>query len=155
MSHRNTVEYLESKYILPEPNSGCLIWTGHVNSWHPKRMYGRTKWYNKKLKISEFKLTHVLFYELKNGPVPRGKVLDHLCRVTLCCNPDHLEPVTQLENMERGIQRTKTHCDHGHPYTDGWEWYYRKDNEGIRYRRCLTCYSLKYPGTAKSGVPSE
>ena len=44
---------------------------------------------------------HVVTYEAKNGPVPDGLELDHLCRVRPCCNPDHVEPVTHLENIRR------------------------------------------------------
>jgi hypothetical protein len=46
-------------------------------------------------------LAHDFFYRLLVGPVPAGLELDHLCRVKLCVNPIHLEPVTHLENMRR------------------------------------------------------
>jgi hypothetical protein len=36
------------------------------------------------------------------GPIPDGLVLDHLCRNKKCVNPDHLEPVTNAENLRRG-----------------------------------------------------
>lgn len=49
---------------------------------------------------------HVVFYERVHGPVPGGLVLDHLCRVRACVNPDLLEPVTLTENIRRGA-RTK------------------------------------------------
>jgi hypothetical protein len=45
---------------------------------------------------------HRFYYEEKYGPVPEGYVLDHLCRNRGCVNPDHLEPVTQRENVRRG-----------------------------------------------------
>jgi len=38
----------------------------------------------------------------KNGPVPDGYELDHLCKEPLCYNPDHLEPVRHSVNMQRG-----------------------------------------------------
>lgn len=46
--------------------------------------------------------THRVSYEHFIGHVPSGMELDHLCRVRACCNPDHLEPVTRLENIMRG-----------------------------------------------------
>ena len=36
--------------------------------------------------------------------MPEGLVIDHKCRNRLCCNPDHLEAVTQAVNVQRGKQ---------------------------------------------------
>lgn len=47
-------------------------------------------------------LAHRFAYELLVGPIPDGLVIDHLCRVRLCVNPAHLEPVTAEENTRRG-----------------------------------------------------
>ena len=51
---------------------------------------------------------HRFSYELHVGPIPPGLSIDHLCWVTLCVNPDHLEPVTLSENTRRQLTR-------GHP----------------------------------------
>lgn len=65
-------------------------------------------------------MAHRFAYGELVGPVPEGMQLDHLCRVRLCVNPAHLEPVTQQENIRRGEGgkhwRIKTHCPQGHPY---------------------------------------
>ena len=45
---------------------------------------------------------HRVYYEREHGEVPRGLVLDHLCRIRACVNPAHLEPVTHRENVLRG-----------------------------------------------------
>lgn len=55
---------------------------------------------------------HQFVWELMRGPVPDGLELDHKCRVTLCVNPDHLEPVTHAVNRARAI---KPFCFRGHP----------------------------------------
>ncbi len=80
-------------------------------------------------------------YERFVGPISDGLHLDHLCRVPVCVNFAHLEPVTCWENVHRGNQpammaamrRNRTHCRHGHELTD----------ENVRvdkgYRRCRTC----------------
>lgn len=45
---------------------------------------------------------HRLHYELKHGAIPEGLLPDHLCRQRSCVNPDHIEPVTNEENIRRG-----------------------------------------------------
>jgi hypothetical protein len=71
-------------------------------------------------------LAHRLAYEFAKGPVPDGLVLDHLCRVRCCVNPDHLEAVTTGENVRRGVgigdgirrmQAAKKACPQGHSYS--------------------------------------
>lgn len=47
------------------------------------------------------RLAHRFYYEEAKGPIPAGLQLDHLCRERLCVNPDHLEPVTPMENTRR------------------------------------------------------
>lgn len=46
---------------------------------------------------------HRFTYEAAFGPVPAGLQIDHLCRNRMCCNPAHLEAVTQRENILRGV----------------------------------------------------
>ena len=45
---------------------------------------------------------HRAMYEQEVGPIPDGLVIDHLCRESRCIRPDHLEPVTDAENVRRG-----------------------------------------------------
>lgn len=76
-----------------------------------------------------------------------GMQIDHLCRNHDCVNPEHLEVVTQAENMRRGIGATainarKTHCKHGHEFTP--ENIYRRPNG----RECMTCLKER---NAKNG----
>lgn len=85
---------------------------------------------------------HRFAYELIIGPIPAGLVIDHLCRNRTCVNPLHLEPVTNEENIRRGLFRVnrpkpKTHCPSGHPY-DEQNTVIRTSN-GYGYRVCRTC----------------
>lgn len=106
--------------------SGCWIWTGALH--RTTRGYG----------VMGFKgrlhLAHRLSYEEHRGPIPEGLQIDHLCRVTECVNPWHLEPVTPRENTLRGtsmssIHAKKTACPRGHAYT------HVRDGQ----RKCRTC----------------
>ena len=50
----------------------------------------------------KWRRAHRVFYERHVGPIPAGLDIDHLCRVTRCVNPEHLEPVTEAVNVQRG-----------------------------------------------------
>lgn len=97
--------------------------------------------------------THILAYELLVGPVPLGKVLHHHCENPPCCNPAHLEPKTQQENILLGASSParnaqKTHCKRGH-LLEGDNLRWRKGRYG-KERLCRTCqreYMREYSKT--------
>ncbi len=107
----------------PQPN-GCIYFTGHIN----RDGYGTLSRDGRTIKA------HRAAYEHFVGPIPEGMELDHLCRNRQCCNVAHLEPVTHDENMRRGAHAIKTHCIHGHEYTEANT--YRTKMGG---RRCRSC----------------
>jgi hypothetical protein len=43
--------------------------------------------------------THRVAYELGVGPIPEGQQILHTCDNRKCCNPAHLFPGTQLDNI--------------------------------------------------------
>ncbi|GAB2493916.1 HNH endonuclease [Arenimonas alkanexedens] len=45
---------------------------------------------------------HRVRFEAVRGALQPGQMIDHLCRVRACCNPEHLEPVDAAENVRRG-----------------------------------------------------
>lgn len=70
----------------------CWLWTGALSS----RGYGnfnpgRGRWAS----------AHRWAYEELRHEIPTGLQIDHLCRVTRCVNPWHMEPVTTQENLRR------------------------------------------------------
>jgi len=61
-------------------------------------------------------------YLLAKGSLAEGLHVDHLCRDRACCNPAHLEAVSQRENILRGTgfsarNAAKAMCPQGHPYS--------------------------------------
>jgi len=111
------------------PRQDCWLYAGSINA----QGYGT---------ITIGKTVHRVHratYENKFGRIPKGLIIDHLCRVRSCVNPDHLEVVTQAENKRRGMSPAaqnarKTHCNKGHEYSE--------ENTYISargYRECRTC----------------
>ncbi len=73
---------------------GCWVWTG---AKHPLG-YG-----NFRASPDESVIAHRWAFRELRGYLPAPPlVLDHMCRNTSCVNPDHLEAVTQRENVRRG-----------------------------------------------------
>lgn len=88
--HRRGPDYQEEERGYETP---CWVWRLDVNK---ATGYGRISIHCKT------HLAHRLYYERYRGPIPQGTHTDHLCRVKLCVNPDHLEVVTPAENIRRG-----------------------------------------------------
>ena len=85
-------------------------------------------------------LAHRFTYTLLIGPIPDGLQIDHLCRNRPCCNPAHLEPVTNLENALRSDRATRTHCIRGHELS-GHNLIIKKPGDRGR-RQCRKCVYL-------------
>jgi len=103
----------------------CVIWPGAIGS----HGYG-VRWFRGKLWLA-----HRAAWVEARGPIPDGMMLDHVCRVRACCNPDHLRVVTPRQNTlenskgRSAIHAAKSECPKcGGPYT-----------QGKRKRRCKRC----------------
>lgn len=123
----------EAQYI-PEPNSGCWLWLGQIN----QHGYGRTR-----LATGRSQVAHRAVYEAHhNVTVPVELQLDHLCNLRCCVNPDHLEPVTRIENVRRAVRRSRANnsdafCPSGHEMSGANIWVRKngKSNSVV----CRTC----------------
>lgn len=106
MPGKTVQQLLEGKY---EIVGECWVWTGYIE----KNGYGRA--YAGDHGTRKTMWAHIFVYHVLVGPTPPGLELDHKCRNRSCVNPDHLELVTHLENVRRGVA-FRTQCKHGHPY---------------------------------------
>jgi hypothetical protein len=73
--------------------TGCWLWTGSHNGMG----YGQIE--EPTPEGRRGRLTHRLVWAMVNGPIPHRMFLCHRCDVPLCCNPAHLFPGTQADNM--------------------------------------------------------
>lgn len=115
-----------------DPN-GCWLWTASLSSvgYGAFGIGGR--------KTNKVYLAHRVAYELIVGTIPDGLQIDHICMVRCCVNPDHMEPVTQRENILRGNGMSarharQTHCKRGHEFNDE-----NSEIDSLGRRVCKVC----------------
>lgn len=107
------LERLFSK-IVADPDTGCWNWTGCTGG----RGYGQIKFRRRMVYV------HRLMYAWAFAPLPNGKskhipTVDHACKNLLCCNPIHLQLLSQRDNILKGdsisaAYARRTHCNRGH-----------------------------------------
>lgn len=154
--------------VKPNPASGCWIWRGASNSrGYPCFAINRRS-----------HLAHRVAYAALVEALDATLTLDHVtargCTTKMCVNPDHLEPVSNAENIRRAwddrgratqdpkksFEATfvvdgepltrrpfRTHCPRGHEYTEA-NTYVSRTKTGAVSRQCKTCAKHR----AKYGV---
>lgn len=132
-------------------SNGCWIRQGALD----KNGYGKI---GRGGKYGGMTYTHRAAYQDRHGKTDLP--LDHLCRVGACCNPDHLEAVTQRENVLRGehprikVARTDV-CPKGHAMA-GLKNVKRDGRGGRRCRTCLNAWRReRYAGRPVSLVAQQ
>ncbi len=95
------ISYIEQRVSII---GDCWEWNGSKN----EKGYGKMTFRGRQFKVHRFA------YSVLVGQIPDGLEIDHKCRRRACCNPDHLEAVTRLENVRRSSGTHKSHCANGH-----------------------------------------
>lgn len=112
--------------------TGCWVWVARLD----KDGYGLIDLDNRTIRA------HRWMYAQHAGDIPEGMTVDHICFVRSCVNPDHLRLLSHAENARMQRSALKTHCVHGHEYTDA-NTYLRRDG-GRDCRACIRDRAKKY-----------
>jgi hypothetical protein len=91
--------------------AGCWIWQKFSQYGYGKMYVGLVGDGTRRC-VSAHRASHEAF----KGPIPDGYHVDHLCRKTLCVNPEHLQAVTPRLNAARrsAAQAGAAMCPAGH-----------------------------------------
>ena len=122
--------------VSPEPNTGCWLWTGLLGN----SGYGNFSVMGRNCTAHRF-----AYVVLAGKPEIEGLSIDHLCRQKTCVNPDHMEMVTQAENVYRASgpasrNHVATHCIRGHEFNEQNTRLVRSDRyPGRIHRSCREC----------------
>lgn len=73
---------------------GCWIWSGRINDGYPTVKIGKRT-----------HQVHRLILEAKHEASLGSQAAHHMCSVSRCVNPEHLQPVTHRENVAEMLAR--------------------------------------------------
>ena len=97
----DTIEAMFDSRIIPEPNTGCHLWTGYTRGHFG---YGGLTYLGKKWQA------HRLAWVLGNGEIPGSLRVLHKCDVPLCVNVKHLFLGSDQDNMADQIVKNRFRC---------------------------------------------
>jgi hypothetical protein len=116
------------KHVAKGEASECWPWTAALRVDGYGVLATRLGYFGIKTTLTSHRVAWVLTHM---QDIPEGMVIDHLCGNKACCNPDHLECVTQTINVERYHEtcNPESTCKRGHPTQRG--------------KRCRECNRLR------------
>ena len=119
--------------------NGCWLWLGAIKNTGYAR-FGQH-------------YVHRESYQIFNGPIEPGLVIDHKCEVKHCVNPEHLRVVTQQFNILRGTANSaknarKIRCKRGHLLTGS-------NLLKSKARRCKICMRWRQAGDPRYIITKE
>lgn len=82
-------------HCIPEPTSGCWLWTAKCN----KKGYGGLFFKGKSWQA------HRAAWTVWKGPIPPGMQILHRCDMPCCINPDHLFLGTNEDNVADRVSK--------------------------------------------------
>jgi len=138
----NTVESVLAELV--RDDNGCWLWKRNRT---PKG-YGMVSVGGARVYV------HRISYEHHRGPIPDGLQVAHLCGVTSCASPDHMELLTNRENSLRSanprvIAHRQGTCVKGHALSPETT-YARRDGRRV-CRICVRAQSRNRYAAARGG----
>jgi predicted RNA-binding Zn-ribbon protein involved in translation (DUF1610 family) len=136
-----------SRLVIPEDRDQCWGWRGVLSGQKGYPSFGlwtsrlHNGWGRKRRAPKAVRI-HRLMYVTEVGPIKKGMVIDHLCNNPTCCNPQHLQQVTQQRNLIRatrtlpGRNASMTVCPRC-----GGAWRMQACRDGYARRRCQACHN--------------
>lgn len=125
-ANKLTMEFLLSRSCRSGEH---LLWTGSIDN----KGYGYTYFHCKRMFV------HRAMWTLLHGPIPEGHDVDHICFVTDCFEPSHLQVLTASENRRRQRTYLSDRCKHGHLFDEAntYRW------SGNTQRYCRKCNAMR------------
>lgn len=91
-----TVRQRFEMFIMPEPMSGCWLWTGALIGGGYGAFFTDHQW-----------KAHRFSYQIHKGDIPDHLMVRHTCDQASCVNPDHLFLGTHQDNMDDKVRRNR------------------------------------------------